>query len=52
MSAPRKDAFYQPPKAEEGVLPERITKDPIRRLIVDGVEVDPETMQPLDSQEE
>lgn len=50
-----KDAFLQvPPKgSEEGEpLPAgRTTRDWTQRLFVDGVEVDPATMQPLSSEE-
>jgi hypothetical protein len=57
MSLPGKDAFLQPaPKAVvedgEGTKEERTTKEWARRLIVDGVEVDPVTMQPLSTTEE
>jgi hypothetical protein len=50
-----KDAFLQPPPkvTEEGELlpPERTTRDWTRRLFVDGVEVDPATMQPFPPEE-
>jgi hypothetical protein len=50
-----KDAFYQPPApmAEEGepLPPERTTREWTRRLFVDGVEVDPATMQPIPQEE-
>lgn len=58
MSRPGKDAFLAPPpkpvagEEGEGAKPGRGVKDWGRRLFVDGVEVDPETMQPLNPTEE
>ena len=57
MTKDSKDAFLQPPLkvTEEGeAIPEvkRECKPWGRRLIVDGVEVDPETMEPLTKTED
>lgn len=59
MARPSKDAFLAPPKPKaktadegEGQEPERTTKNWTHRLIVDGVEVDPKTMIPLNPPEE
>jgi len=55
MARPTKDAFLAPPpkvEVEEGVSAPRETKNWGRRLYVDGVEVNPETMEPLNPTEE
>ena len=56
MVRPGKDAFFEPSQvkvAEEGDGAEKqhTPQEWKRRLIVDGVEVDPDTMQPLNPRE-
>ena len=52
MAIPDKDAFFQHSEAGEGEPLGRATKAWTQRLIVDGVEVDPETKQPIENLEE
>jgi hypothetical protein len=52
--ASSKDAFVEAPTAStpEPIVPERTTKAWGRRLIVDGVEMDPETGLPITPKED
>lgn len=52
--ASSKDAFVEATAAPtpEAIVPERTTKPWGRRLIVDGVEMDPETGLPLTTKED